>query len=88
MIALVAILSFSFEMVSSFVLTDDVQLEIVDVDLEDDLELDEEIDAICNVSVLESMEIGEYAAESDYHSPQILKNQYLKELSTPPPDCA
>ena len=87
MIALAAIVSFSFEMVSSFVITDDVQFEIVDTDLEDDLEFDDEFDAVWNLAVMEVLEVSECTDQSDYHSPQTLKNQYLKELSTPPPDC-
>ena len=85
-IAIVAIISFSFEMTSSFFISDDIQVEIVDIDLEDDSEFDEELDSTKTFNFLETENAIQLKALNGPRFPSTLRDQHLEELPTPPPD--
>jgi hypothetical protein len=85
--AFIAIISFSFEIASPYLIQEDAQIEIVDIDLEEDTE-DEEFDSFDLLFALERTENIDFAAFQDQPFLCSFKDQHLLELPTPPPDCA
>jgi hypothetical protein len=86
-LALVAIVSFSFEITSTFFVQDDIQIEIADLDLEDDNQ-DEEFDSLDLFIAFEAAETADSEASKNQFFRCSFKDQHLKELTTPPPDFA
>ena len=87
-IAIIAIISFSFEISSTFLVSDDVQVEVIDLDLEDDSETDEEFettDISCFIDTAPGIESGTFLGCTALLT---LADQHLEELPTPPPDLA
>ncbi|MFK7784477.1 MAG: hypothetical protein AB8B56_05170 [Crocinitomicaceae bacterium] len=86
LIAFIAIVSFSFELSSPILFADDIEIEIVDLDLEDDTESDDELTTNHDFNIPETLDDIE-SNRHEWDSIVIsLRDQHLKELSTPPPD--
>ncbi len=87
LIAVLAIVLFSFQMISSYTLSEEQELEIVDIDLDDDTE--EEIDEI-NVFDSASYCTAELNLSTAsfvlFEFIQLLYEQTRSELHSPPPE--
>lgn len=84
--AVIAIVSFSFELSSPILFSDDLEMEIVDLDLEDDTESDDELTISREFSFPETINDIESNLQEWYSHVISLRDQHLKELPTPPPD--
>jgi hypothetical protein len=85
-IAVFAIISFSFEVSSPFLFADDVEIEVVDLDLEDDTESDDELNVNSDFSIPETLDEMESIAQEWNFVDTSMRDQHLQELPTPPPD--
>ena len=86
-IAFFAIISFSFEASSPLLFADDLEIEIVDLDLEDDTESDDELNSTIDFFMPEAMDESELTSQEWHLMVATIREQYLEELPTPPPDC-
>lgn len=85
-IALVAVVSFSFEVSSELLFANGFEIEIVDLDLENDLKTKDELTAHSYFHLLETIE-GMESTIYEWECVVLpLRDQHLEELPTPPPD--
>ncbi len=82
----VAIVLFSLEMTSSLFVSDDVQTEIVDIDLENDTELDDEGKIIDVIYLSVSNLIPETKTHTILSNVYRIDSTHLEELPSPPPE--
>ncbi len=82
----VAIVLFSSEITSPLFVSDDLQTEIVDIDLEDDTELDDENEILGVIYLSVSSLLTETKTHTILSNVYRIDSKHLEELLSPPPE--